>query len=617
VCGIGAIVKLSSSTLSKKEVADFNACIAHRGPDGEGITYHGSSDNAEDWQVALTHRRLSIIDLSDSGRQPMSYGGKWLWIVFNGEIYNYVELKDTLIRKGYSFQNKTDTEVILAAYTEWGLGCFTHLRGMWGIVICDLEKGILVASRDRMGIKPLYYHTGQAYVAFASEIKQFTTLPGFRPVANEAVVKQYILSGFERNDLTFFTGVVPVLPGTYVTLDINSLKISEPVSYWNPERLQGTISDLRQATEMFSTAFHESVKIHLRSDVAVGCQLSGGVDSSAVFALMSQYYTGEVMNSFTVTFPDFEKDESPFVRRMLEGSRAVAHFTTPTPERFAEDVRRFIWHHDEPVGSFAHYAGFELARLISESKTKVVLNGQGGDEILGGYWQQYYTYLFSCLKNLQLGKVISNLTGSIGRKGNEGLVLQAPWLLRRYRSRNRRNGFEFTPRFKDVPSLHFFEDYFRFSERERRIFEIRNLILPRLLKWDDRNLMAFGVEGRYPFLDHKVIETALCFDSSVLYRKGWTKYPLRAAMSGHVPESVRFRKSKWGFETPQHRWLASSLRPILEKWVQDDKPLDSVIDGGTLRKLVQNFWNKGTSEDAQMVLRLYLLDQWLLTFSVE
>lgn len=280
------------------------------------------------------------------------------------------------------------------------------------------------------------------------------------------------------------------------------------------------------------------------------------------------------------------------------------------------DLKQFIWHHDEPVGSFAHYAGFELARLIANSKTKVVLNGQGGDEILGGYWQQYYTYLFSSLKKFRLGQVFGNLMGALGSHGNENLVLQAPALVRRFRSRNRSDGFEFASRFKDVPSLHFFDDYFRFNERERRIFEIRNFILPRLLKWDDRNLMAFGVEGRYPFLDHKVIETALCFDSSTLYRNGWTKYPLRLAMKDQIPRSIYFRKSKWGFETPQQNWLSGALRPMLSGWVGTDKPLDSVIDGGSLQKRAERFWQKGSLEDAQALLRLYLLDQWMFTFSI-
>lgn len=616
MCGVGAIIRQTGSSLSKQEVEAFNACIAHRGPDGEGISFHSLTDDSEDWQVALTHQRLSIIDLSESGNQPMWYDGRRLWIVFNGEIYNYIELRENLSRKGYFFRSNSDTEVILAAFQEWGAGCFSYFRGMWGIVICDLVSGKIIASRDRMGIKPLYYYRGTDFIAFASEIKQFTQLKNFRPAARDEVVKQYLLTGFERNDLTFFDDVFPVLPGTSIEVDVTTLKASEPVSFWDPIRIQAQVTDINKATEMFASVFEESVKLHLRSDVPVGCQLSGGVDSSAVFSLMNRYYTGEVINSFTVAFPGYEKDESPFVHQMLEGSQAKPHFTTPTEANFIRDLKLFIWHHDEPVGSFAHYAGFELARLIADSKTKVVLNGQGGDEILGGYWQQYYTYLFSCMKKFKPGPVFGNLLGALGNQGNENLVLQAPSLLRRLRSRNKKNGVLFAPRFDDVPSLHFFDEYFRFDERERRVFEIRNFILPRLLKWDDRNLMAFGVEGRYPFLDHKVIEMALSFDSAVLYHNGWTKYPLRIAMKDQIPKSIYFRKSKWGFETPQQKWLSGVLRPMLSTWVDSDKPLDSVVDGGSLQTMVRDFWRKGSLEDAQALLRLYLLDQWMLTFSI-
>ena len=380
MCGISAIVQ-NDSSLPFSVVEKFNAAIAHRGPDGDGINYFPET-NEGNWNIALAHRRLSIIDLSETGKQPMSYGKGDVWITFNGEIYNYVELRAELKSKGHSFVSTSDTEVILAAYEEWGTPSFERLRGMWGFIIFDRRKGKLIACRDRMGIKPVYYFIQEGFIAFGSEIKQFLTLPGFVARPNKPVIKQYILTGFERTDRTFFEDINPVLPGTFVEVDVNSLQVSQPVSFWQPDKIVSVVKDEREAAELFGQQLDESIRIHLRSDVPVGCQLSGGVDSSAVFALMQQHYTGNAIHSFTIQFPGYEKDETPFVMKMLEGSKSTPHFTTPDASVFQRELRNFIWHHDEPVGSFAHYAGFVLARLIAQHKIKVVLSASAGERAL-------------------------------------------------------------------------------------------------------------------------------------------------------------------------------------------------------------------------------------------
>jgi asparagine synthase (glutamine-hydrolysing) len=613
LCGISVIVKRPDYSVSVLE--QFNAAIAHRGPDGDGVEYFDTSEG-EAWRVGLAHRRLSILDLSAAGKQPMSYSNGDLWITFNGEIYNYIELKNQLKSEGYAFAGNSDTEVILAAYQAWGSSSFEKLRGMWGFVIYDRRKGLLIACRDRMGIKPLYYFIHENYIAFGSEIKQFLTLPEFVAKPDKSVVKQYILTGFERTDRTFFSGVLPLSPGTYTEVDIFSLKMGNPVSFWDPGKKASTITHSNEAAIGFEAALGESVRFHLRSDVPVGCQLSGGLDSSSVFSFMQEYYTGDRIHSFTVQFPGYQKDETPFVIRMLAGSNATSHFVTPAASVFREELRNFIWHHDEPVGSFSHYAGFVLARLIAQHQIKVVLNGQGGDEILGGYWQQYFSYLWSLGKQGKPDKVFMHLLGALGAGGNEALFSQAPAMWRRFKSRNQQDQVTFTTSYANIPSLHFFGDYFSMADQERRIFEIRNLILPRLLKWDDRNLMAFGVEGRYPFLDHEVIETALSFDSSMLFKKGWTKYPLRMAMEKRLPKEISFRKSKWGFETPQQDWLRGALRPMLQDWVGSEKPIDQAVERSHTEAIANRFWKTGSLEDAQSLLRLFLLDQWFHVFSI-
>lgn len=620
MCGVSAIIRKDLRSLSATDFKSFNNIIAHRGPDGERIKFFDTTppeEGDENWTVAFGHRRLSIIDLTESGNQPMSYHQDNLWIVFNGEIYNYIELKAELLKAGFSFRGTSDTEVVLAAYQAWGESVFERLRGMWAIILFDREKNKIIVSRDRMGIKPLYYHVYEGkYISLASEIKQFLQLPGFKPEGNLSVIRQYLLSGFERNDVTFFKNVWPVLPGTYQVIDIGKLKIGKPVSFWSPEKIKSSIANANEASQIFKKELDYSVQIHLRSDVPVGCQLSGGLDSSSVFALMNKHYTGEAIHSFTVNFPGFEKDESPFVKRMLNGSAATPHFISPTADEFHNEVRKFVWHHDEPVGGFSHYAGFVLARLIASQKIKVVLNGQGGDEILGGYWQQYFSYLFQLTKSLQIPNLISHFVKAMSSSGNDELIKQIPSILGRYLARRNEIEFEFTPRMNKVDTLGYMKEYLSYSHQERRIFDIRNLILPRLLKWDDRNLMAFSVEGRYPFLDHKVIETALQFDYRTLFSGGWTKYPLRLAMQNQIPKEIYWRKSKWGFETPQQKWLSLNLRSMLAQWIKNEKPLSMIVTDNSVEEIANRFWRKNKLEDGQLLFRLYLMDQWLKLYGI-
>ncbi|MDZ4715790.1 MAG: asparagine synthase (glutamine-hydrolyzing) [Cytophagales bacterium] len=578
MCGISAILARRKG-IPRSVLQGMTDAVAHRGPDGFGFEFFDAdgtlSTGDTDWTIGLGHRRLSIIDLESTGHQPMAYNE--LWITFNGEIYNYLELRDQLRAEGYSFKSNSDTEVILAAYAHWGTGCFAKLRGMWGLILWDVRKRKLIASRDRMGIKPLYYFVGDNYVAFGSEIKQFRCVPGFIPMGDHQVIKEYVLTGFERDDKTFFKSVMPVPPGTYTTFELDTAQIAKPESYWNPEKILPVIKDVNAAADELRQVFNRSVGIHLRSDVPVGCQLSGGLDSSSVLSSMSGNYSGEQLHSFTVSFPGFKMDETPFVERMLKGDKYVAHYTTPDITHFLEEAKHFAWHHDEPVGSFAHYAGFDLARLIGSCQIKVVLNGQGGDEILGGYWQQYFTFLFSHVRSMNWKLVVDNLAGAMLQGGNETLIRQIAPMLRRYMKRRAVNPDLFTSQFKKVNADNYLEKYFELSPEERRIFDIRRLILPRLLKWDDRNLMAFSVEGRYPLLDHEVIECALRMDQKLLYHRGWNKYPLRKAMVNQLPPEICYRKSKWGFETPQISWLGNEMMPGLRKWVGEEKPLDMVV----------------------------------------
>lgn len=609
-------------------IAAMTSIVSHRGPDGsgtnllavsEGGVRDTSSSGSQNWNVALGHRRLSILDLSDAGRQPMCWRNR-LWITYNGEVYNYLELRAELQRCGHQFSTGTDTEVILAAYDQWGTDCFARLRGMWGLAIVDGPRQRLVVSRDRLGIKPLYAVSTHQCIAFVSEIKQLTALPGFHLKANDPVVQDYLKTGYERENATFFENVLPVPPGMWQEFDLASRKLSSPVAYWHPERIEPAIDDADEASRLFRDALQDATRVHLRSDVPVGCALSGGLDSSSIACCVSQMLNGGTLETFTVAFPGAKSDETHFAQQIIRNTTSSSHFVTPTPEQLVGELDRFTWIHDEPVGGLPQFAAYCLARLTRESGVPVTLNGQGGDEVLAGYWQSYFMHLLTIVQSGRWHALCPHLIGSVLPGGNPEILRQAPIMLRRYLARRRASSSN------GVPSNSGHDDNARvklqkivaMNEQERRVYEIRHLYLPRLLKWDDRNFMAFSVEGRYPFLDHPLIELALSFSPNVLYSRGWAKEPLRRGLHGVVPQSVLRRRTKFGFETPQDDWLCNALRPLIESWLSGDSPIWRLVTREAARELANKTWQAQGRRDepGQELLRLMLADRWMRVFSL-
>ncbi len=624
MCGIATILRFRSSPVDASVLEAMTDAVRHRGPDGMGTTYlalrDGSladcgSGSTGNWQVGLGHRRLSIIDLSQAGKQPMCYRDR-LWLTYNGEIYNYVELRDELERLGQPFQSHSDTEVILAAYDAWGTGCFARMRGMWGLVLIDGRKQIAVCSRDRLGIKPLYLARSDGLLAVGSEIKQFFAVPQLTIEPDRDAVAGYLATGYEQQARTFFKGVTPLPPGTWMAVDLTTGRGSDPQSYWFPERIDVSVYDADEAGGLLRTKLEESVRIHLRSDVPVGCALSGGLDSSSISACVGRLAsaTAQQFETFSVTFPGSPIDERRFAAEVAQLAQASPHYITPTPQDFLSDLDRWLWIHDEPVGSLAQYAAYGLARLTRDTNVPVTLNGQGGDEVLGGYWQSYFVYLRGLMRRGQAFRVARHLAGALLPGGNPELPRQIPFMIRRYRARSqastRQDGSAEAKTSNTVAQI------MSMSERERRVFDIRQMYLPRLLKWDDRNFMAFGVEGRYPFLDHELIELALSFSPEVLFHRGWTKEPLRRGMQGLLPASILRRRTKLGFETPQDAWLCGELRPTIERWLAASAPLWEFVDRGETRRVAEQTWAAAGRRDepGQMLLRLYLADRWMRVF---
>lgn len=621
MCGIVALFKRKDLARPLSLALAMSDKVAHRGPDGAGLVgLEGDAvirtGESTTWQVALAHRRLSIIDLSPEAAQPMVYRDRY-WLTYNGEVYNYLELRAELERLRHAFRTQSDSEVVLAAFAEWGPRCFERMRGMWGVVLVDAQSGTAVICRDRLGIKPLYVWRSDGLLAVVSEIKQLIALPRFHAKRSEQAVTEYLATGYEDPTRTFFSGVAPVPPGTYLTLSIGEeATFSSPRPYWWPERIEPSVSDAAQASKAFATKLDECVRIHLRSDVPVGCALSGGLDSSAVAVLFhSQEGRATDFHTFISTCAGDPVEEREYVEAVMDCVRATPHFVTPSPQGFLDDLNDFVRSHDEPVSSLSMYAGYCVARTTHAANVPVILSGQGGDEVLSGYWQSYFMYLRELGLRGRMLALAAHLLGALLPDGNPSLLGQVPVMLRRYLARRR--GFASSAGQPIVVS-DVLQRMLASRGQARRVNEIRMMYLPRLLKWDDRNSMAFSVESRYPFLDHELIELCLSFAPEILYHHGWTKWPLRRGLQKVLPDKVLCRRSKFGFWVPQDRWLCGPLRLALTQWLDSDRPLWDLVNRTTVRRLAEKTWQTSGRRDApgQALVRCFMLDKWLEVFNV-
>lgn len=621
MCGIVALFKRKDLARPLSLARAMSERATHRGPDGSGLVgLQGDTGicpaESTSWQVALAHRRLSIIDLSPAAVQPMAYRDRF-WLTYNGEVYNYLELRAELMRLGHVFRTQSDSEVVLAAFAEWGPRCFERMRGMWGLVLVDVQSGTAVLCRDRLGMKPLYVWRSDGLLAAVSEIKQLLAVPGFHARHSEQVVNEYLATGYEDPTRTFFSGVAPVPPGTYLTLSIGGEALSSPQSYWWPERVEISVFDAAQASEVFAAKLDECVRIHLRSDVPVGCALSGGLDSSAIAMLVHrQRVVATNLHTFTSTCAGDPPDERECLEAVLDCIGGTSHFATPSAQGFLDDLVDFVWHHDEPVSSLSMYAGYCVARTTQGANVSVILSGQGGDEVLSGYWQSYFMYLRELGLRGRMLALAAHLGSALLQDGNPSLLKQVPVMLRRYLARRR--GLASAAR-QPTEVSEMLQRALASRGQARRVNEIRMMYLPRLLKWDDRNSMAFSIEGRYPFLDHELIELCLSFAPETLYFRGWTKWPLRLGLQKALPEKVARRRSKFGFWVPQDLWLCGHLRPALTQWLDSDRPLWNWIDRATVRRLAEETWQTSGRRDepGQALVRCFMLDKWLEVFDVD
>jgi asparagine synthase (glutamine-hydrolysing) len=602
MCGISGIVNVNDQPVAQEEIRQMTDLIAHRGPDGSGF-WHGSN-------FSFGHRRLSIIDLTDNGHQPMVYEEN-LVITYNGEVYNYIEIREKLISLGYFFRSQSDTEVILAAYKEWGFSCVEQFNGMWSFCIYDKEKNILFCSRDRFGVKPFYFFKNENLFAFGSEIKQLLPFCSDRKV-NRKILLDYLILGYEdhSND-TFFEGITKLEQGSNLIYNLSDHTFQIRAYYDLKIRIELRSLNEEKSVGVYQECLKDAVKLRMRSDVEVGTCLSGGVDSSAVTAISADLLRESSKRKIKAIHARVNKqsiDESSFAQKVSEFCDTDLVMVEPIVEDFISNIDEVIRVQEEPFGSPSVFLQYFVMQKARQMNCLVMLDGQGGDETLLGYERYYPAYLMQLrgLKKLQ-GFFQSSKNSKLTKSQliKYYLYFTSYWV--RIKKLKHRNNFvkkyvlkKFSSALlKDVSSSYL--DILKLQK-----LEIKYTQLPHLLRYEDRNSMANSIETRLPFLDYRSVETALSLPDEFKMNKGWTKNLLRNAVSPFLPKEIVWRKDKLGFNAPEEDWLGMIENDIKES-VQGSEILRELIDFSKLD--LQNM-------DLRTKWRLFNIAKWEKIYEV-
>ncbi len=664
MCGLAAIVDPAGSGVAAK-IQAMTDLVRHRGPDDEGYMLMAapgdpvlvlagvqtplavrsaqlahtpslpfSPDQARTSRVALGHRRLSIVDLSPAGHQPMCSSDGSLWIVYNGEIYNHVELRAELEHLGHRFLSGSDTEVILAAWQHWGKACLARFNGMFAFVLVDRGAGRVHAVRDRFGVKPLYWwQAPQGFVAFASEIKQFSALPGWSARLDRQRAYDYLAwSLFDHTGHTLFDGVRQLRGGEMLELPLGQPPARIVPERWytlRPREFSGTHRD---AIAAFGNAFTDAVQLRLRADVDVGSCLSGGLDSSSIVCVADHLLRAQgacsAQKTFSAASREARFDERHYAEVVVAATGVDAHYVYPELEGALDALDRLTWHQDEPFGSSSIYAQWCVFQLAADQHVKVMLDGQGADELLAGYPGFLGPMLGGLLRRGQWLRLAQEIQGAGNRPGvgygYAGKQLADRCLPQGLRHWLRRSAGRpsIAPGWLDVGRLGA-EDREPFAEARQAagsIADMSRLLLletgvPMLLHTEDRNSMAHSVESRVPFLDYRLVELALGLPEDCKIRSGVAKRVLRDAMEGILPDVVRNRRDKLGFATAEEIWMTRSAPARFRA------ELAAAIDaaGGILRKSALTDFDEivaGRRPFSFLPWRMISFGRWMRRFDV-
>ncbi|MBK5286319.1 MAG: asparagine synthase (glutamine-hydrolyzing) [Bacteroidia bacterium] len=660
MCGITGLISFNNNTVVH-HVKLMTERLRHRGPDGEGFVFFsgnnfstaGGNDTSasinnsslpyspenhidsvnHSCNIGFGHRRLTVIDVHETGHQPMCDSEKRFWITYNGEIYNYKELREELKRKGYHFISESDTEVIIYAYKEWGTNCLLRFNGMWAFVIYDTQTKTLFGSRDRFGVKPFYYFHNKEYFAFASEQKALVELSFAKKEINPgAVFDFFVLGKMETEPEGFFKNIFELFPSTYFLLNAETGELKTEKYYSLNTTSDFSAYDERQF-QIYSDEVREkliqSVSLRLRSDVPVGVCLSGGIDSSVITGIIHHLLKkhvplniGDRLKTFTASFAEKQFDESDFAESVIQYSGAEWNRVFPDADSLIKNLDELVYSQDMPLWSTSTFAQHSVMRLAKENGIKVVLDGQGGDELFAGY-RDYYPYfwkdLFSHGQYSDFLKEIKSADGNINLLARTFLknkfIDNLPMNLRSnfYKSYNSKLNYL---------NRDFFYEYERGLKTESKAQSLNEALLHdfvsrRLkifLKCEDRCSMWHSVESRVPFTDdHELVEYLFGISASYKIRNGTSKYLLRESMKNFIPDKVFQRKDKMGFNTPHNLWIRKMkdrLRPLFTEKLRD------YIDIKKLNKDYDRFFSPEGNIEDKMVFRFITFAKWVEVFNL-
>jgi asparagine synthase (glutamine-hydrolysing) len=657
MCGILGIVGLNGRPVDPAVLQAMNDRQAHRGPDGEGFVLawrdsggfqHALLRRAAQWdshaavRVGLGHRRLAILDLSDRGLQPMASEDQTTWLVFNGEIYNFLELRRELASK-HTFTSRTDTEVLLQAYLHWGEDCLAHLEGMYAFAIWDARRGRLFCARDRLGIKPFYYAIVREHFLFASEIKALLSFPGLQAVADDENVLGFLVHGnCDYGERTAFRDVKALPAAHCLTLDLGThrLKVQR---YWDLMPQPDSKTSDAERIDRLRELLMETTRRHLISDVRIGSCLSGGLDSSTVVGVVGNIRrqqpeattaVGERLHTFTSCWKYQDIDERNYALAAARSVGADPHLVFPNPEGFWSNFEDLAWHQDMPF-SGASYVAWCVMGAAREAGVKVLLDGQGGDEVFGGYAKFRYAYLATLLRSGRLGRVVREIGATLLQGDRYVLDIRGGY---RYLPTCIRNVLRLDSVLKgalranwdqvlsarSTPASRWWQNTSSARNGETPGTPLQRIqmddilvdTLPQLLRMEDRFSMAFSLEARVPLLDHKLVEYGLSLPDHLKVNNGWSKFAVRQAMRGLMPEQVRLRKSKLGFPVPLRRWLAQDLRGQIMRLLEDDLHCSRFVDTAVVRQWYKSASRNANSESLLGLFRVLSLEMWMRAFGV-
>lgn len=624
MCGIAGIVSFDG--FEPRKLIAMTQMISYRGPDAYGFAYAGRDRGIEVHhgqermpasprpQIGLGNRRLAILDLSAIGNQPMWTGNGRFCITYNGEVYNYREIREELSAIGHGFTSNTDTEVVLRSYETWGERCLQRLNGMWSFAIWDQQAQKLFCARDRFGVKPFYYSIVGNSFYFGSEIKQILAASDIRRTPNVEAITDFLELGLQDHlGETSFAGIFQLLGGHCLTLELANRPAPKIVRYWELQTTPEWKITPAEAADKFRKHFSRAVRLRLRSDVPVGISLSGGLDSAAIACEARRVSPKKEFACFSACFEDSAIDEREYMEAVTSTTQNPRYWVFPQAESFWREFDEIAYQQDEPIGGPSVFAQWSVMNEARKARVPVLLGGQGGDESLCGYRKYYFFYLWHLIRTanpafIPEGIAVARNLSTIGMPA-AAVMRYLPRLAQRRLSGVERLGTDITAQ-QFASGVHRMGASRTISERQK--IDLVMLSIPRLLRHEDRNSMAHSIESRMPFLDYELVEFLVRCPASLKLKAGWTKWLMRRALSTTLPEKIRARKTKLGFDTPETTWLRMGLsngrRPL---WEKGPLRMEKYVSPPKLLNECSKFLTRGRGAlPAEILFRAISLETW-------